>query len=453
MKHTRDWRRRRLIGLVVAPIIALTVASPGHGASTAPTAAGGMWCNDAQITVPERGTADPYPSEVAVVGAGTSVTEVSVVLKDVSHTFTQDVQVMLVSPTGQSLVLMSDAVGGQDMSHVDLTFSDGAEGSLPDGQDVTTGTYLPTDRDEALVDWPPPAPTESGATTLATFNGSNPNGTWNLYVKDDAGGDAGSIGGWCLDIAVDEHGPVARPTVTPPANAAGWHRGDVTVAWNWSDEGAGVDHARCTDRSITNRAGTPTLTATCQDQGGNPSRASRTVRIDSTAPTVRIAAPTARQYLQGAVVRADYACGDGLSGVVRCAGTVADGARINTSALGRHRFTVTAVDRAGNRRITAVSYTVVRPPTCAGEQVTILGTGSADVLTGTARRDVILAGGGRDTINGRGGADTICAGASDDLLAGLGGNDHLDGGPGADICRGGPGTDRAHACELIFDIP
>jgi hypothetical protein len=32
------------------------------------------------------------------------------------------------------------------------------------------------------------------------FDGTNPNGSWNLFVVDDAGGDTGNItGGWCLN--------------------------------------------------------------------------------------------------------------------------------------------------------------------------------------------------------------------------------------------------------------
>lgn len=42
-----------------------------------------------------------------------------------------------------------------------------------------------------------PVPAYSGATQLATFNGQSPNGTWSLWVRDDATGDSGSIsGGW-----------------------------------------------------------------------------------------------------------------------------------------------------------------------------------------------------------------------------------------------------------------
>jgi Ca2+-binding RTX toxin-like protein len=224
-------------------------------------------------------------------------------------------------------------------------------------------------------------------------------------------------------------------------------------------------------------------------------------------PTVTITSPTAGRYLQGAVVTADYACTDADSGIAACTGTVADGARIDTSRPGIHSFTVTARDRAGNDHTATVAYTVFVPPTCNGKPATIVGTPGVDVLTGTARDDVIVTGAGRDWIAAGAGNDTICTGAGRDvirsgagddttkagpardvLLGGTGndkleastggdvliggtgddsllgargndtlnggrGNDTLDGGHHADSCRGGTGTDRATSCERILGIP
>jgi uncharacterized repeat protein (TIGR01451 family) len=103
-------------------------------------------------------------------------------------------------------------------------------------------------------------------------------------------------------------------------------------------------------------------------------------------------------------------------------------------------------------------------PTCAGQAVTITGTGGADTLTGTANRDVIKARGGNDSIRGLQGDDVVCAGGGNDtvrggsgndrlkggsgrdLLLGGGGDDDLFGGPGRDRCRGGSGRDTQHSC-------
>lgn len=103
-------------------------------------------------------------------------------------------------------------------------------------------------------------------------------------------------------------------------------------------------------------------------------------------------------------------------------------------------------------------------PTCAGQAVTIAGTGGADTLSGTPSRDVIkaragndvvrglqgndivCAGGGNDTLKGGSGNDRLKGGAGRDLLKGGGGNDDLLGGPGRDRCRGGSGQDTKSSC-------
>lgn len=102
--------------------------------------------------------------------------------------------------------------------------------------------------------------------------------------------------------------------------------------------------------------------------------------------------------------------------------------------------------------------------TCAGQAVTIVGTGGADTLTGTDKRDVIkarggndnirglaandvvCAGGGNDTVKGGGGNDRLKGGTGKDLLLGGGGSDDLAGGPGRDRCRGGAGQDTERGC-------
>ena len=45
-----------------------------------------------------------------------------------------------------------------------------------------------------------PAPVGPYATALSVFNGTNPNGTWSLYVADDTAQDAGKVEGWSLQI-------------------------------------------------------------------------------------------------------------------------------------------------------------------------------------------------------------------------------------------------------------
>src|SRR4029079_19043398 len=106
-------------------------------------------------------------------------------LVNVAHTYPSDLEVLLVGPGGQSVRLMSDSGDGVPVSNVNLTFDDSAASLLPNGTQLFSGTYKPSDYppDVAL---PAPAPSDGYATNLSIFNGTDPNGTWSLFVMDDS---------------------------------------------------------------------------------------------------------------------------------------------------------------------------------------------------------------------------------------------------------------------------
>ncbi|HWN94697.1 MAG TPA: DUF11 domain-containing protein, partial [Methylomirabilota bacterium] len=182
---------------------------------------GHSFTNSNVIIIPNQGVAGTYPSTTAVSGLTGSVSKVTVTVRQLTHTFPEDIDMLLVGPAGQKVLLMSDAGAGNSISGVTLTFDDAATG-LPFGGTIASGTYHPTD-------YPPgetftsPAPAGPYGTNLSAFNGTNPNGTWSLFVLDDAVGDAGRIdGGWTLGIQTGS--PVAGAadvgiTVTAPASA------------------------------------------------------------------------------------------------------------------------------------------------------------------------------------------------------------------------------------------
>ena len=90
-----------------------------------------------------RRPATPYPSQIVVSGEG-KVGDVNVTLTAMSHTVPDDVDVLLVGPTGQSAIVMSDA--GLLPQAVDLTFTfdDEAAGLLPETGELLSGTYRPS---------------------------------------------------------------------------------------------------------------------------------------------------------------------------------------------------------------------------------------------------------------------------------------------------------------------
>jgi len=162
----------------------------------------GTFSNTAAITIPSSGSGAPYPSSINVSGLTGSVLKVTATLTGYSHGFSDDVDVLLVGPAGQKVLLMSDAGGGGAPSNINLTFDDAAATAVPDGAPIVSGTFRPANYEGTASDvFAAPAPAGPYATVLAAFNGTNPNGTWRLFVRDDFTGFNGSIsGGWRLNI-------------------------------------------------------------------------------------------------------------------------------------------------------------------------------------------------------------------------------------------------------------
>jgi Ca2+-binding RTX toxin-like protein/methionine-rich copper-binding protein CopC len=175
-----------------------------------------IFTNPANITIPAVGSATPYPSTINVSGVSGNIANIEVSLSGLSHSFPDDVDMFLLGPGGQKVMLMSDAGSNGGVNNINLTFSDSASGPLPDSSPITAaGSYLPTDY--AVGDlFADPAPAGPYGTALSAFKGTNPNGDWQLFVQDDTSGDSGAIAsGWGLTITTD--------TVSIPATDTGWY--------------------------------------------------------------------------------------------------------------------------------------------------------------------------------------------------------------------------------------
>jgi len=204
---TRNSVRTALLGGVTLAALALP--------STAATAATTSFSNPATITI-DSGPATPYPSNVEVAGLCGTVTDADVTLHSLTHTFADDIDVLLVSPSGQKTLLMSDTGGGAAMTNVTLTFDDASAAPLPNETAITPGTYRPTDFEPGDV-FETPAPVGPYVASLAVFNGTAPNGAWQLFVRDDNGGFVGSItGGWTLTLATGDCPPPPPPPPPDP---------------------------------------------------------------------------------------------------------------------------------------------------------------------------------------------------------------------------------------------
>ncbi len=184
------------------PIISLTPTPTDT--PTPPT------CNTGTITINDNAAASPYPSTITLAGLGTSITHVSIQLLGLTHAWPDDIDILLVGPQGQNLIVMSDAGGFDTLDNINLTLDDSAAQVLPDDTALASGAYRPADYQTGDT-FPAPAPAPSSTTILATFNGTNPNGTWSLYIVDDEALLSGGLsGGWCLNVTA----PTNTPTPT-----------------------------------------------------------------------------------------------------------------------------------------------------------------------------------------------------------------------------------------------
>jgi subtilisin-like proprotein convertase family protein len=150
------------------------------------------------IAIPASGNATPYPSELLVHEADGNILDLNVDVT-LSHTWPDDVDIAVVSPEGDSEVLMSDACGNTDVSFELFEFDDATPSALPDAGPCSGGLFKPTNVG-ADDDFGAPGPGTISSAVLANFNGENPNGLWKLYVVDDSASDEGLIGNWRLTI-------------------------------------------------------------------------------------------------------------------------------------------------------------------------------------------------------------------------------------------------------------
>jgi hypothetical protein len=153
------------------------------------------------------GAASPSPSTIAVSGfANGVITDVNLTLHDFSHTKPQDVDILLVVEQlpGQNALVMGDVGSTNQVAGLTLTLDDQAASPLSVNGPLVSGTFQPHDNDAEVTLDAFPGQTPSGNSRLSLFNGSNPNGSWQLFVADDRVAGTGQIaGGWSLQITAD----------------------------------------------------------------------------------------------------------------------------------------------------------------------------------------------------------------------------------------------------------
>jgi hypothetical protein len=201
--------------------------------------------NLAAIPIPDSpggGQVGSAPVSQIVVSGEPLVAKVTVTLFGFAHSEPDDVDALLVGPAGQKVVLMSDAGADNAVGSIDLVFDDDGTDTLSDEGVLAPGRFPPSNygqtttighcEGEPATDVFPGAPAGPISPSLgAAFNGSDPNGTWSLYLVDDCGSFTGAVqGGWSVDVnpAISAVG-VARFTARP-------NRGRVLLGWRTANE-------------------------------------------------------------------------------------------------------------------------------------------------------------------------------------------------------------------------
>ncbi len=154
-----------------------------------------------QSMVVDDTTAGPsthYGSPITVSNLRGAVQHIGVTLYNVQHTYPRDLDILLVGPTGKSVMLMSDAGSTAAVNVTNITFADWGLQTLSTASPILGGLYLPYDYPPTEV-LPAPAPAAPWG-TFADLRNDDPNGVWHLYVNDHGIGDGGQIDGWSLEI-------------------------------------------------------------------------------------------------------------------------------------------------------------------------------------------------------------------------------------------------------------
>jgi hypothetical protein len=142
--------------------------------------------------------ASPYPSSITVSEGGV-IQDLVVRLPGVTHPDPDQLDVLLVGPGGQRVMLMSDAAGAAPFNNFDITLDDEAGIPVPNAP-VTRGLYRPTDNPGDDDSFPAPAPAGGYGTSLGVFDTTFADGEWRLFVSDDTPYDGGAIATWVLRV-------------------------------------------------------------------------------------------------------------------------------------------------------------------------------------------------------------------------------------------------------------
>ncbi len=142
-----------------------------------PSTPNATFYNYSNYTIPDNSTTG-VSSPITVSGlVGTVGTNLISVNLNIYHDYDGDADIFLVCPSGNTITL-SDDNGGAGFDYTNTTFSTSGT-AITAGVAPFTGTFTPEQ-------------------AFSGLSGCNMNGVWQLFVRDDAAGDAGVILDWSI---------------------------------------------------------------------------------------------------------------------------------------------------------------------------------------------------------------------------------------------------------------
>jgi hypothetical protein len=125
------------------------------------------------------------------------LSRVEVTLHNLRHSYPADLDILLVSPSGAKIMLMSDAGGSTGVTNATLIFHPNWQVSTSPPENSAIPSHMESHyrvrnfgEQEAQL---PGAPTGPYSDDLDAVYGTDPNGVWSLYIYDDKTGQSGVL--------------------------------------------------------------------------------------------------------------------------------------------------------------------------------------------------------------------------------------------------------------------
>lgn len=146
------------------------------------------------IIIQDNTTASPYPATVSVGnGYQQNLALKRVYINGFTHTYPTDIDMWLMNPSGQIVMLMSDVGGSEDLTNFNIVFEDN-QTPMSANPLINGASYAPTNSGVNGTNEP-----FNPYTQLSSFTGSH-TGIWQLFIRDDANNDSGSVFGFQLEF-------------------------------------------------------------------------------------------------------------------------------------------------------------------------------------------------------------------------------------------------------------